>query len=472
MRSVWEVLRHGADFNPPLFFLVTKFSIALLGETLVGMRAPEILGFWVSCLCIYRIVNRHSGWLAASVAMILPMVTGAYFYAYEARPHGIVLGFCGLAFLCWQLTIETPGSRRWLLAFSVCLLSAFLLHCYAILICIPFVVFEIVRFVQFRRIHWPMWIAMVVPAFIATAFYVPLLVSYRKYATGSDYQTLFPPSVGALSGFYVYLVTPCIFIVLISVALFAIQNVRGFHDSQRSEPRGIPPSMPEIVVSLGFLFLPVLGVILAVIVRGPFFGRYFMATSLGLSVLIGLAAGARHSVNWVAVTLAIFLVLPIFWNSTALLWHRSHGVAEDLHEPSTGYDMNSSLQGPLEHYELLTSRKSGSGPIVILDPLDFLYLLHYAPALRPRLYYVQGAPNDFAYIGFHNFHPWAPFKFNRELTKQELLALSPQSIVYGRTTFLKELGPLVQAGGIITSMQFANNHFLAGLQVNHDSAHR
>ncbi len=466
MHSVLEVLRQGADFNPPLFFLVTKVSIALLGETLIGMRAPEIVGFWVLCLCIYSIVYRYSGWLAASVAMLLPMVTGAYYYAYEARPHGIVLGMCGLAFVCWQSAIGTSRPRRWLLLFSVCLLAAFLLHCYAILICIPFAVFEVVHFVQGRRIRWPMWISMAAPVSIAIAFYVPLLLSYRKYATNTDYQSLFPPSVGALSGFYVYLVAPCIFVILISVALFAIANVRGFRDSERSRPRTARGPMPEVIVSLGFLFLPVLGVILAVIVRGPFFGRYFLTTSLGLCVLIGLAAGLRHSVNWIAVVLATFLALPVLWNSAALLWHRSHGTAEDLAEPSTGFDMNSSLGGPLERYNLLTSHSNGSNPIAVLDPLDFLYLVHYAPDLRSRLYYIQGAPNDFAYIGFRNFHAWAPFKFNRELTKKELLALSPHALVYGRTIFLNELVPLAEAGGIINSLQFANHHFLFDLQQN------
>jgi hypothetical protein len=38
--------------------------------------------------------------------MLFPLITNAYPYAYEARPYGLLLGFCGLSLLCWQSAAE------------------------------------------------------------------------------------------------------------------------------------------------------------------------------------------------------------------------------------------------------------------------------------------------------------------------------------------------------------------------------
>jgi len=464
--SLWNALRHGIDFNPPLFFLVTDLSKAILGETPTGMRAPEMVGFWILCLCLYAVVTRRAGWLAGTIAMALPMVSGAFYYAYEARPHALVLGFCGLALLCWQMSLERSSSRRWLVAFSLCLLGAFLLHCYAILISVPFAAFELLRTKARRGVYWPMWIAMIAPSLIASLVYVPLLISYRSHMKGTDYAATFSPSIGALTGFYVYLVSPCILILIAACSLFAIQVISGLR-VQRSDGTGdVSSRTPEAIVGAAFLFMPILGFVLAKVMGGPFIGRYFMSTLIGLCLLIGVGAGARRSANWVALVLITLLTLPVLWNFTALIWHRDHGQAEDLHEPSSGFTMNASLRGPLDRYQVLTSAAEDSRPIAVLDPLDYLYLLHYAPGLRSRLYYVQGARNDFAYTGYQDFQQWAPFKFNRVLTKQELLEMSPRWLVYGRTASLAELILLIKPGGTITFPQFSNDHFLADMEMN------
>jgi hypothetical protein len=106
---LWQALREGADFNPPLFYALTKASHAVFGTGQIGTRMPEIVGFWVFCLCLFAFVNRRAGAIAGSIAMLFPMLTGAFYYAYEARPYGVVLGFCGLAMFCWQRSLVVAG---------------------------------------------------------------------------------------------------------------------------------------------------------------------------------------------------------------------------------------------------------------------------------------------------------------------------------------------------------------------------
>src|SRR5437764_172458 len=53
MASVWNVLKQGMDFNPPLFYALTRFAESLFGEGHIATRLPAILGFWIFCLCLF-----------------------------------------------------------------------------------------------------------------------------------------------------------------------------------------------------------------------------------------------------------------------------------------------------------------------------------------------------------------------------------------------------------------------------------
>ena len=108
-----------------------------------AIRLPEIIGFWIFCLCLFEFVSKRAGTLAGSASMLLPMLTGAYFYAYDARPHGIVL-----ASLRISTRLLAKGSRhlatlpKWLAGFAASLLLAFMLHCYALILVVPFALIE------------------------------------------------------------------------------------------------------------------------------------------------------------------------------------------------------------------------------------------------------------------------------------------------------------------------------------------
>src|SRR6185437_1032614 len=41
-QSTWTAVIHGVDFNPPLFYLVTRGAERLFGEGLLTTRLPEI----------------------------------------------------------------------------------------------------------------------------------------------------------------------------------------------------------------------------------------------------------------------------------------------------------------------------------------------------------------------------------------------------------------------------------------------
>src|ERR1035438_3518163 len=68
--SLWSALKMGADFNPPLFYLITHYSQALFGEGHLGTRMPEIFGFGVFCICLYRFISSRTSVLAGLISML------------------------------------------------------------------------------------------------------------------------------------------------------------------------------------------------------------------------------------------------------------------------------------------------------------------------------------------------------------------------------------------------------------------
>jgi 4-amino-4-deoxy-L-arabinose transferase-like glycosyltransferase len=143
---IWNALANGVDFNPPLLYILTWLSQTIFGIGQVATRLPAIVGFWVFCLCLFKFVAVRSTALAGFISLAFPLITPAYWYAYEARSHGAVLGFCGLALISWQAATSRTNHRLGpvfgLFASMACALAT---HSYAFLLLIPFAVGELAR---------------------------------------------------------------------------------------------------------------------------------------------------------------------------------------------------------------------------------------------------------------------------------------------------------------------------------------
>ncbi len=90
-KLLWQALVNGVDYAPPILYVLTRFSERILGEGHIAARLPAIFGFWILCLCLFRFVSVRLSVLSGYTSMLFPLATGAYWYAYEARPHAIVL---------------------------------------------------------------------------------------------------------------------------------------------------------------------------------------------------------------------------------------------------------------------------------------------------------------------------------------------------------------------------------------------
>lgn len=459
--ALWNALKAGIDFNPPLFYWLTRGSMSLFGEGNLAIRLPEILGFWVFSVCLFRFIRVRAGLLPALTGLLLPMVTGAYFYAYDARPHGIVLAGCGLALVCWQ-NAQDPHRRRslWLTGFSCSLFLAFMLHCYALILVFPFALVELLRVIRQRRITWPAWFALAIPALLSLPLYLALLRSYGKLNNGNSFSSNAVARWNQIASFYAFLFTPCILVIAAIVTLFAAGRFLRRQTPSIAAPISFFPARTDFTLGLAFLTLPLFGIALGKIVNGPCFSRYFLSTLAGVCITIGVGAGLSKRRTWLPALLVALLVSAVGFNFATLVAGRLHGRGEPLKEPSMGFALNTTPGKPLDIHSLLTEQPPTKFPIVVLNALDFIYLVEYDPALAPQLYFLTTTQSDFIYSAFRRFLECCQMKFHAPLTYAQFVHGHASFLVYGEASNLNSIQWLNELGVHIQSFKVLQGHFL------------
>ena len=291
LHDVWNALMTGAEQLPIFFFVITRFLSSLFGGGQVALRLPETLGFLVMNVCTFLFVKRRVPASYGLVAFIFPAVTDAYYYACEARPYGLVMGFCGLAMLCWQSASQGRKGPLSLVGMALFLACAVNSHYYAVLLLVPFGVAELVRYFETKRFDWAMYIAIVFAL-------VPLTLSLPAIRASSNYSSHFwaKPNWTSLISFYERLLIPAgltlLLLLLISgLAIYLRSNHKG------EELLDAKPSAHEFGLAFGFILIPTVAILLANFVTGAFTQRYSIYAVIGVSILLAwiLARIGQHA---------------------------------------------------------------------------------------------------------------------------------------------------------------------------------
>jgi hypothetical protein len=131
-RGVAEILSNRIDFpgaetidlHPPLYFLVLRLFVQLLGERDFVLRLPSALAATATVPLLYvmgtRLKNRRAGLIAATLGACSPFYL---WYAQEARMYTLVTAL-GLAsvYCLWRAASE--HSPRWAVGFSLAAAAA------------------------------------------------------------------------------------------------------------------------------------------------------------------------------------------------------------------------------------------------------------------------------------------------------------------------------------------------------------
>lgn len=387
--ATWAAVQHGgADLNPPLFYLLTRWSQYFFGEGLIATRLPEILGFWLFCLCLYRFVSQRLGPLRGAVAALFPVFTLAHYYAYEARPHGIILGCFGLMMLFWRRAREGKRVLLWLVLLWFVYVIALLIHIYAVYLLIPFFIAEAISFAKRRRPHIGILLALLLALPCAIPLYLRLYANFRSGGYGGMHIHLYEP----VQHYFVFVLGPALPVLLLFL-LFLAWKRPTVPSIAADDSRSL--SADELALAFGMAVLPAIGVIGIKISHAYYFDRYFLAATAGYALLLAQATLVRGSRAFVARNLLVSMIALLSADTLIAGYCRWHHADIDQVEPSSHISFGPNPADPLLLNPALL-RNATNLDILVMDEPGYLYLNYYAPQqIRSRL--VFGAAQDDAF---------------------------------------------------------------------------
>jgi hypothetical protein len=385
--ATWAAVSHGgADLNPPLFYLLTRWSQYFFGEGLISTRLPEILGFWLFTLCLYLFASRRLGPLRGTIAALFPVFTLAHYYAYEARPHGILLGFFGLMMLCWQRAREGKKVLLWVALLWLSYFAGLLVHVYAVYLLIPFLFAEALTLLRRSRPHLGIVAALLLAPPCVVPLYHRLYANFRSGGFSGMHIHLYE----LVQHFFVFVLGPALAVILFLILLLAWKRPEINPASETSDFRSLSPD--ELGLALGLILMPIIGVIGIKVSHAYYFDRYFLAATAGYALLLAQATLARGSRAAVARGLFVFMIAFLSADTLVAAYCRWHHADIDQVEPSSHIFFEHSPAAPLYSNASLL-RDTTNLDILVRDEAGFLYLYYYAPpGIRKRL--VFGAPRN------------------------------------------------------------------------------
>lgn len=391
--DIWAALLTGGEQIPPVFHLTARVAMSVFGDgspamTHLAIRLPDIIGFWVMCLCLYRFVTKRTPALFGFIALLLPLMTGAYYYAFEARPYAIVLGWAGLALVCWQSAAEGKPRRAALAGLAFSLAAALCNHYYAVLVVFALAVGEAARTRTRRRVDGPVWLAFgagTVPPLLA---FLPLIRQSHTYSSIFWSQ----PQWGQLPAFYSGLLAAALLPLAAALVVSALAGARPPAPPGVPEEQSEGPRVHELAAAVGFAAAPLVALVLAKLVTHAFTDRYALPAVLGLSCLIAWAAFRLWRDRPLPAVVLLLLLAAGF--GLTFLYYR-----KDVLSVTSGAIVSQADEARL--VGLLQAQGRGNDlPIVVADPHTFMILTRYGPpSLTGRLVYLADPRAQRKYVG-------------------------------------------------------------------------
>ena len=361
-----------ADGMPPAFYLAVRAMVLMGWSDALAVRLLCVAGYAVFTWCMFRFVSAEKPAVYGIVAMLLPSLTGCWFFATAGRPYGILLGCTGVAMVCWQ-SISRGNRRSWVaVLFPLALVTASAVHYLGFLLAFPFAIAETFRVIQGRKFDWRVVGALASPAAVL-AIYAPIMVRAKT----PDGSPLGKASV-------VVRRQRC------SGDVRASRDAGPRGDSRRRLPDSTiefqnrehrrRPSLPrgELILVLAILALPAVTLLLGRFATHNFVARYSIESMAGLSVVL------TYSMR----TLFLDRREPALL--AALLMVAALGFSQLRHTGEIGSNAHQ-----------IPAQALASGlPIAVSHPFTFMAMRYYLePALRKRLLYVASPEAALKFVG-------------------------------------------------------------------------
>lgn len=370
-----------ADGNPPLYYLLTRFCMRMFGGSEIVVRLPAIAGFTTANLATYFFVRRRCGAVPALFSVFVLATSGMLAYGSDARPYAVLLGFTGVAMLCWQAAAERTGRRLLpLLGLTLAIAGAIGSHHYGIFhVGIPLAFGEAVRLAKRRRFDLPMYGAGA--AGLSTlALTAPFARETHRIMLGYVQQSLVfyaKPRLASLGSYGAMVSVPLLASFFLFLWITRAASASGDHRAAR--PAVEIPTY-EIAAAFALALLVPIMIVITSVATGYYLPRYAIGASMGIAILMGFAAArlgrSQSHANAAASLCMILVVLAAAGKVTTKIVGRVLPISAKTAASNLALDI-----------------PAGDRPIVVASALAFLPDWWYAPAaLRERLHYLADLP--------------------------------------------------------------------------------
>ena len=410
--QIIDALGRGPEQAPPLDYLARRLSMAVIGDKAWAFRFPSVIATGLAMICVYGIVARRLGASYAWASTLILLVGPGWFYATEARPYALMLGFIALAMLCWQRAEGGEGRTLPLVGLFLAVAAAQSSHYYAIIGVAPLFLGQLVRSWRTRRVDAIVWLTLLAGASVILA-YIPLILHKRMYIAtfwARPAWSMVPELIEFCAG-----MLPIPLILLLSIAGAGLGTAGAFSARRprlRTHCSGYRPE--ELAVALGYVFLPAFAVLLAKLAHGVVTDRYVLPSTIGFALLIP-ACIARFTLDAPAGGLALAGAIGLWF----------------------GLDEGGTLLRQWKYPEETTTRSaelllsaSGASADPVFIPEDFIYFetLHDLPkALAARIVCVCDRPAT-ELVPLRMIRPFLPSV--RLLTTREIAEARSPALLY------------------------------------------
>lgn len=337
VRSLGELIHiqrsYPISLDPLVFHALAHACTKFFGPTALALRLPSIFGFLLMQVCIFFATRRIAGPRAALIAMAFPALTATLFYAPEARPYGLLLGFYALAFLAWQTAIRRTERRTAaLVILAVTIALTLNTHYFGILMLVPICIAEFVRTLSRRRLDIPV-IAAIVIGMAGIVFTLPFQKAageFRKHYYNAGAVNARAVSQAYRSLFINYTTQPlavqrieAILLVVFALALIVL-CIRNLRASTVTLPA------PELTFLLALAALPLFGVALAIFVTHSIEVRYVLSAIIAIAIFFAIAVEPWSSRRLSSSTLTALLAFGILFGGVLRIRDEQHKSKQEL----------------------------------------------------------------------------------------------------------------------------------------------
>jgi hypothetical protein len=353
----------GGDNQPaPYYVIVRLFESLPIPDQMAG-RLPSLLAYVLTIAIVYVLALRRGGPLVAWVSALL-LQFGTRFFAVEARPYALMMGGYALALISWQNAASGTGRGR--MASLAGILAGMTLasasHFYSVLLFFPLAAGEAVRTWRSRRIDWPVWLCIGLPAPIPLAC-LTLMSSMSSYSQHFWAKAKWFSFVGYYLG-YAGLVAVPMALAAGACGIVAMAGTRPVSRDSSGEVGGRAFPTHEVVTLFTLACLPIGANLLGMLVTGVFSDRYVLPVHIGLALILGYAIAAGSSRRGLSLTL-LLLGLAVAFGHIVRLQHR------DMHDDIPNFTRDAArVRGEQDRLGL---------PLKVSDPNLFFVLRYYRP---------------------------------------------------------------------------------------------